>query len=462
MKVSLNKKDNSNGEIVLNVEKSDYQDKVEKSLTQFRNKANIPGFRQGKVPKGVIQKMYGKSVLVEELNKLVSEELYNYIRENDLQILGEPLPSDSDSIEIDFDKDDEFEFKFDIALAPEFELALSENDELIYHKVDLEDDLMQKQLESYKANYGAYKSIEEPSVDTDLLKGSLTEFENGEPKADANIIDNAILMPSYVKDEETKNNFIGVNVGDKVVFNPRKAYDNHEAEIASLLQSTKELVKDINSDFSFEIKEITRYEEAEMNQDLFDKILGEGVATSEEEFKAKVRESLNEQHMPNSDYLFMRNVRELFLEKTKDVKFPEEFLKRWLLLSDDKKTPESVEEEYPRLIEDLKFYITKEKIVKEQDIKIENEEIEALAIEVAKAQFAQYGMSNVPEESLKGYVKSMLENEDSLRNLYDRLTERKLIEWLRNTIKVTDKTVTSTELNDMLKDEEVAEEEVAD
>lgn len=455
MKVSLNKKDNSIGEIVLNVEKSDYQEKVEKSLTQFRNKANIPGFRQGKVPKGVIQKMYGKSVLVEELNKLVSEELYNYISGNNLQILGEPLPSESESKEIDFDKDEEFEFKYDIALSPEFELALGEKDELTYYQVNLEDDLMQQQLDSYKANYGNYKAIEDASIDTDLIKGVLTELENGEPKAEGNVIENAILMPSYVKDEETKNNFIGVNIGDKVVFNPKKAYDNHEAEIASLLQTTKEEVKDIDSDFSFEIKEITRYEEAEMNQDLFDKILGEGVATSEDDFKAKVRESLNEQHKPNSDYLFMRNVRELFLEKTKDVEFPEEFLKKWLLLSDDKKTPETVEEEYPRLIEDLKFYITKEKIVKEQDIKIENEEIEALAVEVAKAQFAQYGMSNVPEESLKGYVKSMLENEDTLRNLYDRLTERKLIEWLRSTIKVTDKVVTSKELNDMLKEEEV-------
>lgn len=455
MKVSLNKKDNSIGEIVLNVEKSDYQEKVEKSLTQFRNKANIPGFRQGKVPKGVIQKMYGKSVLVEELNKLVREELYNYISGNNLQILGEPLPSESESKEIDFDKDEEFEFKYDIALSPEFELALGEKDELTYYQVNLEDDLMQQQLDSYKANYGNYKAIEDASIDTDLIKGVLTELENGEPKAEGNVIENAILMPSYVKDEETKNNFIGVNIGDKVVFNPKKAYDNHEAEIASLLQTTKEEVKDIDSDFSFEIKEITRYEEAEMNQDLFDKILGEGVATSEDDFKAKVRESLNEQHKPNSDYLFMRNVRELFLEKTKDVEFPEEFLKKWLLLSDDKKTPETVEEEYPRLIEDLKFYITKEKIVKEQDIKIENEEIEALAVEVAKAQFAQYGMSNVPEESLKGYVKSMLENEDTLRNLYDRLTERKLIEWLRSTIKVTDKVVTSKELNDMLKEEEV-------
>ena len=449
MKVSLTKKDDVNGVIAVDIEKPDYQEKVEKSLNQFRQRANIPGFRQGKVPKGIIRKMYGKSILADELNKLVNEELLKYIRENNLQILGEPMPSE-DEKEIDFDKDENFEFKFDIALTPEFELPLNKKNRLTYHTVKLEDDLLQKQLEAYLATYGTSKTVDEPALETDLLKGTLTEMENGQPKENGLVIENAILMPSYVKEEKTKKQFSGAKSGDAVVFNPKQAYDNNEAEVASLLQTTKENVKDINSDFSFEVKEITRYAEAEMNQELFDKVLGEGVASTEEEFKSKIQESLNAQFKPNCDYLFMQDVRKLILDKTKDVQFPDELLKRWLLASDENKTTESVEEDYPRVLDDLKFHIAKEKIVKENDIKVESEELEAMATEVAKAQFAQYGMSNVPLETLQSYAKSMLGNEETVRNLYDRLIEQKVADWMKETVKVTEQEISSKELSELL------------
>ncbi|MDR1518100.1 MAG: trigger factor family protein, partial [Dysgonamonadaceae bacterium] len=201
MKVSLNKTDNVNGVIAIEIEKPDYQEQVEKSLNQFRNKANIPGFRQGKVPKGIIQKMYGKSILAEEINKLVSNELYTYIKDNELNILGEPLPNESDETPIDFDKDEKFEFKFDIALSPEFELTLNKKDKLTYYSVKVEDDLLNKQLDACKENYGTYQKVEAAALETDLIKGTLTETENGTPKEGGQVIENALLMPSYVKDE---------------------------------------------------------------------------------------------------------------------------------------------------------------------------------------------------------------------------------------------------------------------
>lgn len=453
MKVTLNKTDNVNGIIAIELEKPDYQENVDKSLNQFRQKANIPGFRQGKVPKGIIQKMYGKSILAEEINKLVSNELYKYIKENGLNILGEPLPNEEEQKTIDFDKDENFEFKFDVALAPEFELPLNKRDTLIYYNVRLEDDLLDKQYDAYRQNYGSYKKVEGETVETDLIKGKISEIDNGEPKENLIEIENGMIMPSYIKDEETKKKFVGAKVGDTVVFNPKTAYDNNEAEIASLLQISKENVKEVDSDFTFEIREVTRYEEAAMDQELFNKVLGEGVVSSEEEFKAKVTELLNNQFKPAADNLFMKSARELILKKLKDVEFPDVFLKRWLVVANEKNTAETIENDYPKIAEDLKFHLSKEKIVKEQGIKIENSDLETFAAEVARTQFAQYGMSNVPADVLENYVKRMLGDQNTVRNMYDQLIENKVMEWLKQTVKINEKEIPSKDFEKLLSEE---------
>lgn len=463
MKVTLNKTDNVNGMIAIEIEKTDYQENVDKALNQYRRQAQIPGFRQGKVPKGVIQKMYGNSVLVEEINKLVSHELFNYIRENDLDILGEPLPNETEQKTIDFDKDENFEFKFDIAIAPEFDVTFSEEDVLTYHNVKLEDDLLEKQIDVYKQNFGSYSTIESDAEESDLIKGVITELENGEPKEDGIVIENGIIMPSYIKDEETRNKFIGSKPGDKIVFNPKTAYDNHGAEIASLLHKTKEDVEDINSDFTFEINEVTRYNEAELNQELFDKVFGEGNVTTEEEFKTKVSETVLSQIKPASDNLFMKAVRESVLEKMKDVSFPDAFLKRWLVVANESNTEEQIEKDYPKISEDLKFHLAKEKIVKEQEIKIENEDLEQFAGEVAKAQFAQYGMSNLTDEMLNNYVGSLLGDENTRRNMYDQVVENKVREWIKENAKIEELDILSKDFEKLLSDDSEEEvEEVAD
>ena len=458
MKVTLNKTNNVNGIIAIELEKPDYQDNVDKSLNQFRQKANIPGFRQGKVPKGIIQKMYGKSILAEEINKLVSNELYKYIKDNDLNILGEPLPNEEEQKTIDFDKDENFEFKFDVALAPEFELSLNKRDTLTSYNIKLEDDLLDKQYDAYKQNYGTYKKVDGEAVETDLLKGKIIEIDNGEPKENLLEIENGIIMPSYIKDEETKKKFVGSKVGDSIVFNPKTAYDNNATEIASLLQISKDDVNEVNSDFTFEIQEVTRYEEAEMNQELFDKVLGEGVVSSEEDFKSKVAEMLSSQFKPAADSLFMKSARELILKKLKDVEFPDAFLKRWLLVANEKNTEETIETDYPKIAEDLKFHLSKEKIVKEQDIKIENTDVEAFAAEVAKAQFSQYGMSNVPADVLENYVKRMLTDQNTVRNMYDQVVENKVMDWLKQTVKLNEKEISSKDFDKLLsKDSEEKE-----
>lgn len=450
MKSTLNKTNDVNGTIVIELEKADYQEKVDKSLNQYRQKANIPGFRQGKVPRSVIQKMYGKAVLVDEINKIVTDELGNYIRENKLKILGEPISDDSEEKQVDLENDELMKFYFDIALTPEFELTLDKSTELTWYNVKLEDDLFEKQMDVYRQNYGTYASIDGEAKDTDLIKGTLTEVDGDADKDNGLVIENAILMPSYLKDETVKSSFIGAKVGDSVVFNPKTAYDNNEAEVASLLQTTKDKVADINCDFRFDISEVTRYQEAELNQELFDKVLGEGIVTTEEEFRTRVASELSNQFKPNVDHLFIHEARDIIVEKMKDVQFPDAFLKRWLLESSEERTAEQVEEDYPKILEDLKFHIAKQKIVEEHEIKVEFSDIEALAAEVAKAQFAQYGMTNLPADVLQNYTKSLLEKEESVQNLVERATEDKIINWLKENVTVVDKEITSSAFNDMM------------
>lgn len=463
MKSTLNKTNDVNGTIVIELEKEDYQEKVEKSLNQYRQRANIPGFRQGKVPKGVIRKMYGKAVLVDEINKIVSDELGNFIRENKLKILGEPIADDSEEKQVDLEKDETMSFYFDVALTPEFELTLDKETELTWYNVKLEEDLLDKQMDGYRQNYGTYDSVEEEAKDTDLIKGTLTEMDGAQVKEEAEAIENAILMPSYVKDETTRNSFIGAKVGDSVVLNPMTAYDNNKAEVASLLQTTKETLGDATPDYRFEIKEVTRYKKAEMNQELFDKVLGEGVATSEEEFKEKVAAELTRQFKPSVDHLFIHQAKDLIVEKMKDVTFPDAFLKRWLLETSDERTPEQLEEDYPRILEDLKFHIAKQKIVEENELKVEYQDIEALAAEVAKAQFAQYGMTNLPADVLQNYTKSLLEKEETVQNLVERATEDKVIDWLKANVSVMEKEIYSKEFNELMGEHShTHHEEVAD
>ena len=301
MNVSLNNIDATKGIVKLEIVKADYADRVEKSLRSFRQKANVPGFRKGMVPMGMVKKMYGKHVLVEEVNKLVSESLFNYIRENKVNILGEPLPNETKQKEINFDTQEEFEFCFDVALAPEIKIELSKNDKVPFYQVNIDDEMVNKQVEAYQANFGNYDQVEDVQ-EKDLIKGRVAELENGTPKEGGLVVENAVLMPMYIKDEAEKAKFLSAGKNAVVVFNPNKAYEGAEAELASFLKVDKEVAAGITADFSFEIQEITRHKNAELNQELFDKVFGEGVVSSEEEFKNKIREALAEQFTPQSDY----------------------------------------------------------------------------------------------------------------------------------------------------------------
>jgi len=446
MNVTLKNIDPVNATLTIAVAKEDYQKEVQQALNNIRKNAVLDGFRRGMAPKSRIQAMYGKSVLVDEINKLVSNKLYDYIKENKINVLGEPLPSKNEQKALDFDNQEDYEFVFDLGLAPEIKVNLSKKDKLSYYNISVTDEMVEKQMNSYKANYGVYEQVE-AAEEKDMIKGLLTELvEAGINNEDS------VLMPSYIKVEAEKAKFIGAKVGDVITFNPYTAYEGHETELSSFLKIKKEEVKEHTGDFTFTIAEITRYKEAEINQDLFDKVYEPGTVTSVEAFTEKNKEMIASQLAPESDYKFMIDAKQLLEDKAKDVQFPDEFLKRWLVESDTERTLESVEQDYPKILNDLKFHLIREQIVKDNDIKVEKDEIMQAALEATRAQFAQYGMANIPDQLLENYSQEMLKKEETVRNLVDKVVETKMTTILKEQITLEPKEVTVEEFQKLFEE----------
>ncbi|HOS46523.1 MAG TPA: trigger factor [Paludibacter sp.] len=442
--------DPTNANITISIEKSDYEAKVDKTLREYRKKSNIPGFRPGMVPLNLLKKMYGKSILAEEINNILSEGLYNYIKDNNIDLLGEPLPNETEQKEIDFDNQESFEFVFDIALPPAFEVELTKKDKIKYYQITPDDTMIENQVKSYAGRFGKYEQ-EETVEEQDMLKGLLVELENGEEKADGIRVENAVLTPAYMKDEAIKTVFVGAKKEGEVIFNPKQAYEN-EAEVASLLKMKKEEVENLTSDFKYTIQSITRYHEAAVDQDLFDKVFGEGTVKSEKEFKEKIKENIAENLLQDSNYKFGLDVREFLVKKYKDLSFPDAFLKRWLLRTNKDMTEERVEADYPKMKEDLTWQLIRNKIAKAHDVKIEKEDVEAYAKKIARSQFAQYGIPNADDQMIEPYVQEMLQNENQLNAIIDRVTENKVVDIIKEAVKLDVKEVSIEEFNKMFKE----------
>jgi len=438
------------------IAESDYAEKVDNVIKDYRKKARIDGFRPGKVPTGLIKKMYGKGILVEEVNKLISESLTNYIREEKLNILGEPLPAE-DQKTVDFDADTEFEFSFDIALAPEVDVKLSKKDKVPYYEIKVDKKLLETHIDNYARRFGEFKDVEE-TTDNEMLTGNFEQLDEEGNVLEGGITANDVRITiEYIKDEEIKKAFAGKKVGDIVKFDVRKAYPS-DSEIASMLRIDKEVAQNITGEFQFEILKVQRFDKAEINQELFDKAFGKDVIKSEDEFKAKVTEEIKSNFVRETDYRFLIDAKKKFVEKI-DPKLPTEFLKRWLVAANEGKfTPEQIEEEFPKFEEDLKWQLIKDQIIKENEIKVEEHEVLEAAKEVTAAQFAQYGLANLPDEQLEQYAQEILKKDNERRNLYEKKFEDKVVEFIKDSVKLDTKEVTVEEFqklweSDQKKDE---------
>lgn len=446
MNISLQNVDSVSAVLTVQIEKADYQEKVEKALKTLRQKVNMPGFRKGMVPAGLIKKQYGVSVLAEEIDKLLQEKVFEYIRENKVNMLGTPLPKDN---QVNFETEENFEFSFNIALAPEFNVELSANDSVDYYDINVTDEMVDQQVKMYTQRTAKYEKVEDYQ-DNDMLKGLLAELdENGNTKEGGVQVEGAVMMPVYMKNDEQKAIFNGAKTNTVLVFNPSVAFDNNEAELASLLKLKKEEVADHKGNFSFQIEEITRMIPGELTQELFDQVLGEGKAHSEEEFRAQIKETIAKQFEADSDYKFLIDVRTYLTNKIGKLEFPDALLKRIMLDNNKEKGEEFVAENYEKSLEELTWHLIKEKLVAANDIKVEQGDLTNMAKEATRAQFAQYGMINVPEELLENYSKEMLKKQESVEALLNRVVESKLSETLKGQVTLNHKAVSAEEFNQM-------------
>lgn len=446
MNISLQNIDKVNAQITAVVEPADYQEKVANAIKEFRKKANMPGFRKGMVPVGLIKKQFGKSILADELNRILQDSLFGYIRDNKINMLGEPLPCEVNN-EVDFVDGHSFTFMFDIALAPEFNVELSKDDKLAHYNIEVADDMVNRQVEIYRQRGGKYDKVESYQ-DNDMIKGIITELdENGNAKEEGITAENVVMLPKYFKNDDQKALFNDAKVGDIIKFNPSVAYDNNANEISYILNVKSEEVENYKGDFNFQISEITRFVPGPLDQELFDAVYPGGEVKSEEDFKNKIKSTIAEQFAKDSDFKFLIDLRKHVEEKVGKLEFPDALLKRIMMASakDEKK----VEENYDKSIEELTWHLIKEKLVEMTGVKVDDNDVKEMAKDVTRMQFAQYGMLNVPEEYLENSVKEMMKKRETVDNLIDRCIEMKLGAALKDMVTLEETNISAEDFNKM-------------
>ena len=449
MNITRENIDELNAVLTILVEKSDYEATVNDVLKNYRKKANMPGFRPGMVPAGLIKKMYGKSALAEEVNKIISKSLTDYIYAEKLNVLGEPLPNEEKQLKIDWDNQSDFSFVFDIATAPEIEVVLDNNTTIPYYSIVANEELVNKQVEAYAGRLGENKvvdSIEEK----DTVRGTFVQLdETGNELVGGILADEVVIAIDVMKDEEIKASFIGKKAGDVVVFDPLKAYDNKH-EVGHMLNISHEEAENISGNFSFTIEEVLRFEKAELTPELFSKIYGEesGI-TTEEEFKAKVKSEIEENFIYSSDYKFGIDSRDALVKKIQ-FDLPEAFLKRWIKVTNEKMTAEQIDADFDHFMLNLKWQLIKDKIVKDNELKVTEEDVHALAKEMAAMQFRQYGLGNIADEHLENYANQMMKSEEERRKVVSKAQEDVIITTIKTKVALDIKEVSNEEFNKML------------
>ena len=444
MNISLENPEKVSGVLTLVVEEADFAGDVEKQLKDYRKKANVPGFRPGQAPMGMIKRQVGAQVKVDVINRLVGEKLYEYVRENKINMLGEPMPHLGEE-PVDLDAAAPYTLKFDIAIAPEFKAELTKKDSIVYYDITTDDAIVDKEIDAFASRSGSYQKVDEYQ-DNDMIKGDIRELnEEGSAKDGGITVSQASMLPSYIKVDDQKALFQGCKVGDVIVFNPKKAYPESNIEISSLLKVSKEESEKITADFSFQVTEISRYQKPAIDQDLFDQVYGEGNVKDEADFRAKVTEGIKEQMVQNADFRFLQDVRKYVEGKIGEVKYADDLMKRIMLANNKDKGMEYVEKNYEASIKELTWSLAKTQIVEAQKIKVDDADVKAVAIDVTRMQFAQYGMTSVPEEYLEQYAEGMLKNREQVDNLVNAAVDRKLMAALKDVVKLDKKTISFEE-----------------
>mgnify|MGYP000883160055 CR=1 FL=1 len=449
MKISFETPDKVNGLMTITVEEADYKENVEKTLKEYRKKANVPGFRPGQVPMGLIKRQFGTSVKMDAINKFVGEQIYKYVQDNKIQMLGEPLPSEKQKPQ-DLEKEAPYTFIFDIAIAPEFNIELNGKNKIDYYNITVDDKLIDRQVDMFASRMGSYEKAKE-YAGNDMLKGDLRELDKkGNAVKDGITVEGAVMMPDYIKVAAQKKLFDGAKLGDVITFNPRKAYPENDAEVSSLLKIKRDQVKDHTGNFSYQITEINRYKKHAVNKELFDNVFGKDAVKTEKQFRAKIAEGLKAQVTTDSDYKFLQDVREYCEKKVGKLTYPDAMLKRIMLNNNKDKGQEFVDKNYPESIKQLTWHLIKEQLVAAHNIKVDDKDIKNAARETARVQFAQYGMNNVPDEYVDNYVGELLKKRENVDGFVDRAVDIKLIAALKESVKLNEKEISMDDFNKMM------------
>lgn len=452
MDIQFEKVGKVSGVITINMVKADYEANVKKSLKELGKKIQMPGFRPGHVPANLVKKMYGTQAKAEEVNKLLQDSLFDYIKSKKINMLGEPLGSDKQEPQ-DIEKQDDFTFIFDIAIAPKFKAELTAEDNVDYYDIEVSDDMITKQLGALQQQAGHPESVDSYE-ERDILRGTLAELdENGQPKEGGIVIETSSLMPAYFKNDEQKNIFASAKKNDVITFNPTTAYEANEAELMSLFKVEKDDVQNHAGNFSFQVNEISRFVPAALDQEFFDKAFGKDEVKSEEEARNKIKESIQDLQKNDSDYKFLIDVRAYMENKVGELEFADDLLKKIMKANNKDKDDKFIEDNYAKSIEMLKWQLIKDQLVKANKIKVDDKDVKAAAVQAARFQFAQYGMNNIPDEYLENYAQEMLKHQEQVSQLVDRCVDQKLAEALKSVVTLNHKNISAEDFAKMFEEE---------
>jgi trigger factor len=445
MNITRENIDDLNAVLEVKIGKPDYENKVENVLKDYRKKANIKGFRPGMVPIGLVKKMYGRAVLIDEINKIVTENIQKYLTDEKIEILGDPLPKADDQERIDFDTQEDFSFSFELGLAPVIDLKLSKKNKVNLHEIIIDEKMKSDYLDNYTRRYGELRKAD-LTEEKDVIKGKIEAIDNnGNVIPEGPSVEDTSLGIDIIKDKKIKKQFIGKNQNDTIDFDLKKAYPN-DTEIAGILHKKKEEVAELEGNFRFTINEISRFYPAELGKELFDRIYGEGIVNSEAEFMKKIEDEISINLKHESDFKLMMDIKNLAIEKT-DFQLPEEFLKRWLLKVNEKTTPEQIEKEFDSFRKDLKWQLIRNKVARDNEVKISEEELLKEAENITRHQFRQYGLFYSTDEQISNYAKETLKREDDAKRIADKILDEKVILLMKDLVKLENKSVTVEEFN---------------
>lgn len=448
MNVTINKIDAVNATITVSLEEKDYQDKVKKTLREINMTHPEPGFRPGKVPAGLIQKKYGKAVKYDVVNKEVTDALYNYIKDNEIQVLGNPMPATKE--EFDLEAVD-FTFTFNVGIAPEIDTHVNKDLTVPYYTIEVSDEMVERQNEMYRNRFGAQVPGEtvEPNA---LVKGVITELnEEGNVKEGGILNENGIVSPQYFKNDDQRAAFMDKKLGDVVKFNPWVACGESVVELSSMLNIDKADAEEAKGEFNFEIKEIIVLRQAELNQEFFDNAVGKDKAHNEEEYKEALKAMIAQQLASDSNYRFSIDAKEAIEKAVGEIELPDAILKDYLMTQDEKFNAENIDEEYQKMRQDLVWQLIREAIAKQYQLKVEEQDILAVARMIAQSQFAQYGMTNLPDDVLDKYGRDIMNDPKSREHIVNQAVDMKLYHIIRENVTLEEKTVTVEQFNELFK-----------